>query len=74
MAAEEYHSSQTQCQYILRNKNSTLPLQSTAIIFGGLLFMMGPSKLSRISIYGTIDHVGVEDISKLYITKRNSYT
>jgi hypothetical protein len=31
--------------------------------------MMGPSQLSRISTHGTIDHVGVEDISKLYITK-----
>jgi len=44
---KEYHSSQIQCQYILRNRNSPLPIQSTAIIFGGLLFMMGPTHLSR---------------------------
>lgn len=62
------------CQYILHNRNVPLPIQFTAIIFGELLFTMGPSQLSRISIHGTMDHVGVEDISKLYITKRNSYT
>lgn len=71
---KEYHSSQTQCQYILHNRNSPLPIQSKAIIFGGLLFMMGPSQLSRIFTHGTIHHVSLEVISKLNITKRNSYT
>lgn len=55
------------CQYILHNRNAPLPIQSTAIIFDELLFMMGPSQLSRISTHGTIDHVGVKDISLLYI-------